>query len=300
MEPDQVETTLKKRKVEGQTKGRPDEVRRAGTLDDHTKDTTGNTTGVEGVDYKVCPNCKHKLPLATVDLHVVGCERRNWYCSDCNVVVPKGEKDKHLAEFHSQCVCEGCGESMQKRLVAAHKANDCAGRIVSCTICQLKMQYRQLWQHDQVCGSVTEVCPLCKVRFPRRDLESHSATCTGSNIPKSPSIKPYHSPLRTANYNSSPSRYVPPNRDDVFLCEECHSPFQNFDDLQMHFILAHRSTTDSVAISPSAEPEKEQNTNTTTTLAAASEDKPSTAEDMKDVSELTEYDSTEAQSSDGE
>lgn len=304
IEPDHVEAALKRRKVSPvnethetmKVDSKKEEIPRAGTME-------VISSSIEGKDFVICPNCKHKLPMGAADLHIIGCERRNWFCKDCDVVVPKGDKELHLAVAHTVEDCEGCGESMEKRLLAKHKLSECGGRTFYCTYCKLKMQFRQWWTHERDCGSVTEVCFVCKMRFPRRELEGHQASCTGNSAP-SVKFNPFSpvgsvpSPLRKA----SPSYRPYANRDDVFLCETCSSPFPTFDELQVHYLVTHAPTVETV---------KEKQDTPTPTVEAVKEkqDAPtlenSALESKEDMEKVTsddreELDSTEANSSDDE
>jgi hypothetical protein len=46
----------------------------------------------EGVDYKVCDNCRQKIPIAAFTMHSISCARMNWFCTACGVVVQKAQK----------------------------------------------------------------------------------------------------------------------------------------------------------------------------------------------------------------
>jgi len=176
--------------------------------------------GVEGVDYKLCTNCQQPVPPGGITMHELRCQRINWYCVLCNVVVLKTAREEHNDKYHSCYICEWCGEEMEKRLILEHKKSDCSGRNVACRFCHLKMQYRKLWSHEQNCGAVTEVCPKCRNRYSRRDFDAHASSCSGT----------------TETYKI-PHRRAPTN--DMMLCEKCKQPFSNFEDLQVHILTEH-------------------------------------------------------------
>jgi len=184
--------------------------------------------GVEGVDYKLCRNCQQRIPPAQITMHELRCERINWYCELCKVVVLKSDREKHTQQFHLNYVCEWCGEEMENRKVLEHKKTDCPGRNVVCRFCKLMMQYRKMWTHEQSCGAVTEICSKCNSRYARRDMESHEKTCSKITVP----------------YKVPPRRPSFANNNDMMLCEKCQQPFASFEELQVHIFTEHHTELD--------------------------------------------------------
>ena len=74
-------------------------------------DTTNQT---EGVDYKICENCKQHIPIQSYNMHSLSCARINWHCPACNVVVQKAQKEQHMQEAHTLVPCE-CGAQVESR-----------------------------------------------------------------------------------------------------------------------------------------------------------------------------------------
>jgi len=186
--------------------------------------------GVEGVDFKICINCQQRIPPAQMTMHEMRCHRINWYCVSCKMVVLKTDREKHEEQYHSKYICEWCGEEMENRLVLEHKKSDCPARNVTCRYCTLMMQYRKMWTHEQSCGAVTEVCPKCSNRHPRRDLEGHEKICAGSSLP-------YKAPPRRTTFANN----IINNNNDMMLCEKCQQPFSSFEELQVHIFTDHHA-----------------------------------------------------------
>lgn len=122
-----------------------------------TMDTTGQT---EGVDYKVCDNCKRPIPMANYSMHTLTCARNNYLCPGCNMVVQKSKKEEHTNEFHALVYCE-CGQPVEKRLLQQHKETDCPRRTSTCEFCPLQMPYVEKFEHERKCGSQTVKCDTC-------------------------------------------------------------------------------------------------------------------------------------------
>jgi hypothetical protein len=72
-----------------------------------------------------------------------------------------------MQESHSIKYCE-CGAPVESRLMASHKAEDCPLRIVTCSFCPLQMAYRELYEHEQMCGSQTQKCETCSKYILKR------------------------------------------------------------------------------------------------------------------------------------
>ena len=197
-----------------------------------------DTTQVEGVDYKICDNCRHKIPMASFTMHSLSCARMNYYCEGCQSVVQKSKKEEHMAEVHTIVYCE-CGDGVEARFMEKHKLQDCKKRIVKCEYCPLEMPYIEKFEHEMKCGSQTERCEKCRKYIQKRDLMVHMVDCE-TGYSSSPS-KYVGSPYRTS--------FVPPPSpprtqvvSDEYMCEVCKVPFEHFDDLQVHMLTAHEST----------------------------------------------------------
>uniref|UniRef100_A0A6B2L427 C2H2-type domain-containing protein n=1 Tax=Arcella intermedia TaxID=1963864 RepID=A0A6B2L427_9EUKA len=189
---------------------------------------SGNITGVvDNSDAPQCSHCLQRIPPAQFTMHELRCARINWRCPSCNMVVLKTDKDKHIDELHSIKPCEACLQPLEVREHAAHKKDDCPARTVSCQYCQLTMQYRKLFIHEQSCGAVTELCSKCRKRFPRSEQKSHEKSCnTEPTIPSVGKLKVTPPP-------------PPPPKEDIFICEGCTQPFHSFDELQVHYLTSH-------------------------------------------------------------
>lgn len=180
-----------------------------------------NTTldGVEGVDYTICENCRHKIPINSSTNHSLACFRMNWFCQLCGEVFQKSKKDEHMKEFHTKVFCE-CGIEIENRFLINHKKNDCPKRIVRCEYCPLEMPYNEKFEHEKKCGAQTEKCDRCKKYIQKKDYPIHVVTC---QLPIPP-------PRRNFFGINSNKR----SGEEEFICPVCYSPFIHLDDLQVH------------------------------------------------------------------
>eukprot|EP01114_Cavostelium_apophysatum_P014512 TRINITY_DN3787_c0_g1_i6.p1 TRINITY_DN3787_c0_g1~~TRINITY_DN3787_c0_g1_i6.p1 ORF type:complete len:1009 (+),score=225.69 TRINITY_DN3787_c0_g1_i6:144-3170(+) len=216
-------------------------------------------SGVEGVDFKLCDNCKQKVPVNVYTMHTLSCARINWYCEGCKTVVQKSNKEEHMKEFHSIVYCE-CGESMESRRLLHHKEKECNRRIVRCDYCPLEMPYLEKFEHERQCGSQTEKCEKCGRYVAKKDLAVHSVDCTGSSFGTSPSRPSYFggyqptisSPVTTSAATSQNKR----QGEDVMMCPICMEPFVHLDDLQVHLLSQHEGSYDDTTTATSTSEEK--------------------------------------------
>lgn len=91
-----------------------------------------------------CPNCKQMVNANNLDLHLAFCQRNNFGCLQCGMVMRRSETEKHVhCEFcglgmttesltrhsvlHERERCD-CGELIEKQHIVRHKTRDCIKR----------------------------------------------------------------------------------------------------------------------------------------------------------------------------
>lgn len=117
--------------------------------------------GTEGIDFKICDHCRHRIPISVIENHTLSCMRRNWFCEICQDVFEKSRKEEHIQNFHSKILCNECGQEMEARLLENHTKNECPRRIVQCQYCPLQMPYNEKFEHEKKCGTQTINCEKC-------------------------------------------------------------------------------------------------------------------------------------------
>jgi len=186
---------------------------------------------IEGIDYRFCNNCNHRVPVSAFSMHSVSCVRMNWFCSLCQIVVQRSTKEQHLKEEHAKVACQ-CGSTMEKRFLGEHKAKQCSLREVTCSFCPLQMPYEEKYEHEAKCGSLTILCDLCSSYVRKQDLAVHSVNCG-----KPREFDNFFSSKRHRKSEIS----LPQADKDVLLCPVCSDPFTLLDDLQVHMISNHEN-----------------------------------------------------------
>ncbi|XP_046385271.1 TRAF-type zinc finger domain-containing protein 1-like isoform X2 [Ischnura elegans] len=124
-----------------------------------------------------CANCKRDIPSVNFVMHSIHCARNITLCTLCEEPVPRSEMDSHQAEFHSLKDCEACGERFDVAQLREHKANTCPMRRVNCSICELELPATEIIEHENYCGSRTELCEDCgeyvMLKYNKLHLESN-------------------------------------------------------------------------------------------------------------------------------
>ena len=236
----------------------------------------------EGVDYKICDNCMHKISMNTYATHSAVCPRINWRCDRCGAVVQKAQREEHMREAHSPVTCEACGEVTESGKLAGHKESECKYRDSQCEFCELKMPYANKFEHEDKCGGITEPCPECKQRVRRRGKFTQHAqqpptqlTTTHSYLDAvaHPSVCGTRSREHSFGYGDR-HLGVPPSfgsgmrkSPSVFYCEKCSEVSISFDDLQVHMLTAHHDGETPQGQSAAEGGEKEGGGTTTTTTS---------------------------------
>ena len=142
-------------------------------------------------DQKPCPLCKasgftvffdKKQKRRVVSLKVVCSEK----AAGCDWVGSLGDLDSHVSVANGDCqfvsvnCSNNCGETVQRKLLATHLANDCLKRPYSCKYCQLKSTYEEIRdKHTPVCTKYPVPCPnKCQTdRLERGQLQQHIREC---------------------------------------------------------------------------------------------------------------------------
>jgi len=201
----------------------------SGTLNDDNK--------VEGIDFKVCNNCWHRIPVAAFTMHTLSCSRMNWFCEECKEVVQKAKKEEHLKEYHAPIYCE-CGASMDKKKLRVHQQDECPKRIVTCSFCTLKMPYIERFEHEQKCGTQTEKCSKCHKYIQKRASVVHEVECQEELIKRETERHHNEEQMKRKRqfYNTAPKS------EELMFCPICMQPFEDFDNLQVHMISDHVSS----------------------------------------------------------
>ena len=142
-------------------------------------------------DQKPCSLCKasgftvlldKKQKRRVLSLKVVCSEK----AAGCDWVGSLGDLDSHVSMANGDCqfvsvnCSNNCGETVQRKLLATHLANDCLKRPYSCKYCQLKSTYEEIRdKHTPVCTKYPVPCPnKCQTdSLEKGQLQQHIREC---------------------------------------------------------------------------------------------------------------------------
>ena len=106
-------------------------------------------------------------------LHEVHCQR-NFYRCECGEFLKKAEKAEHEEAAHKTETCPHCRLSAPAYQMAKHK---CEKLPKTCQFCNAVIIFDEYVEHVKVCGSRTQLCPVCKKYIQAWTYERHEATC---------------------------------------------------------------------------------------------------------------------------
>lgn len=131
----------------------------------------------ESEEEKVCGNCHRSVKKSIYTIHSAHCLRFIQLCDLCEEPVAQAAMKDHTVEQHSQVRCPLCQSTMEKYKLETHQSEQCEERPASCRYCDLDQPHRLLKEHEEVCGSWTELCPDCHTYVMYKSRQTHGHTC---------------------------------------------------------------------------------------------------------------------------
>eukprot|EP00456_Euglypha_rotunda_P062825 TRINITY_DN5302_c0_g1_i1.p1 TRINITY_DN5302_c0_g1~~TRINITY_DN5302_c0_g1_i1.p1 ORF type:complete len:573 (-),score=52.98 TRINITY_DN5302_c0_g1_i1:11-1729(-) len=171
----------------------------------------GRLDSEEPGDAKRCPSCNHYVPLARFAMHQIHCERNNFRCPKCNLLMQKKKKDEHFhcpqvgCKFvgnkdelskhhdvsHKKTACPACKEEVEPDMMILHQKEVCRMRLKECKFCQLKIAAEELYPHEAYCGSKSALCEVCQKPVTAKRMTVHMASDHGYNPSLTPEQRGY-------------------------------------------------------------------------------------------------------------
>eukprot|EP00898_Chlorokybus_atmophyticus_P000410 jgi/Chlat1/136/Chrsp1S03095 len=121
----------------------------------------------------VCTHCGSTIPAGNLALHEVHCRRNLERCQLCGGMIPRSSKQEHFQQQHAQMPCSKCGTQLEVRHMEDHESNACPRRLIACEFCELPCVATDLSEHENTCGSRTELCHNCNKYVMLRSLRDH-------------------------------------------------------------------------------------------------------------------------------
>ncbi|XP_043942516.1 XIAP-associated factor 1-like isoform X4 [Protopterus annectens] len=140
-------------------------------------------------ETKYCRNCEREIAGSNFIIHEAHCVRTIVLCEVCKEPVSKDMLQDHKETQHQEVMCK-CGMKMEKKVFEKHQAEECMLQTIPCEFCKMEVELRNFPEHQNYCGSRTDLCPLCQKRITYFDMEQHCETCTGPDTTPHPSAGP--------------------------------------------------------------------------------------------------------------
>lgn len=156
---------------------------------------------------RICSHCERSIPSSNIDLHYAHCSRNLEKCKVCGDMVPKRHAEEHFLNTHAPVSCSLCSEMMERDILAVHTGENCPQRIVTCEFCEFPLPAIDLAEHQEVCGSRTELCHLCNRYIRLRERYNHDRHCEGV---------PDHSAGPSSNIRPPQGEHPPRGRSNEF------------------------------------------------------------------------------------
>ncbi|GAB2292982.1 hypothetical protein Dimus_027206 [Dionaea muscipula] len=127
----------------------------------------------------ICSHCDRAVPSSNVNLHYVHCSRNLKKCEVCGDMIPRKHAEEHYLSTHAPVSCSLCSETVERETLDVHNGENCPQRIVICEYCELPLPAIDLFEHQEFCGSRTELCHLCRRYIRLRGRFVHETSCNG-------------------------------------------------------------------------------------------------------------------------
>lgn len=142
--------------------------------------------------FDKCLNCNKWIPKPAFTMHSITCVRKNWSCPICLQVLPKSHQnthshcprcglalhsaniDKHLHFAHRKVKCL-CGMEFESEVLSVHQSEECIFRLVCCKFCDRRLPFKEMEDHETMCGGKSELCVICHKPVSKRKMTNHMA-----------------------------------------------------------------------------------------------------------------------------
>ncbi|XP_067936401.1 TRAF-type zinc finger domain-containing protein 1-like [Watersipora subatra] len=127
-------------------------------------------------ETKKCENCDREIASSTFLSHELHCKRYLVKCPKCGEAVPKVSLEEHDEAEHKLIECKHCKVELYEIDMDDHQMNYCSERPMICPYCELEFSHSQLRDHEDVCGSRTDVCEKCQSTVMLKNMLKHESS----------------------------------------------------------------------------------------------------------------------------
>lgn len=122
----------------------------------------------------LCSNCHVEIDDSKIVLHERFCKQNIKYCEKCKEGIPKEDFDEHMEQHASRKASLSLSESQMSQ---KEKDDLCLKRVssskIGCQYCGMPFVYNELEEHEEICGSKTDICDICHQKFTRKTIAEH-------------------------------------------------------------------------------------------------------------------------------
>ena len=129
------------------------------------------------METELCEHCKKEVPAENYLMHSAHCKRNIQLCPLCGQAISRKDAKEHLEEYHEKIDCVQCGQKTTRIDEENHLASECTKTMIPCHYCDILLPREKMSEHQDFCGSRTELCEKCNRYVMMRDLQKHETSC---------------------------------------------------------------------------------------------------------------------------
>jgi len=124
-------------------------------------------------DTRICYNWDDPISINVYDLHTVHWSRFLYKWKICGDKVNKKDREAHDNMYHATREWEYCCEDLDEKTYEAH-IKRCELRPMPCQYWEAVLTFEVRGEHEEACGSRTELCEQCGTRIMVKELPFHA------------------------------------------------------------------------------------------------------------------------------
>ena len=118
-----------------------------------------------------CSNCHCEIDENKIILHERFCSQNITYCEICKEGIVKEEYEEHCLEHNDKNLEISKTKSEEERNSLSLKRVESSK--IGCQYCGFLLGFKEIEEHEEMCGAKTTKCNVCGKSLLFRDLENH-------------------------------------------------------------------------------------------------------------------------------